>query len=97
MAAVYDALGGIGFFDYPSAFRGVSPTATGETITVAPSRSYRLEVRRAGVVPSVTWDDRSLSHLEEASRLLQVFDLINRFVNERADVKRLPVSRAACM
>jgi hypothetical protein len=96
MAAVYDAFGSIGFFDYPSAFRGVSQTATGETTTVAPSTSYRLEVRSSGVVHSVTWGDRFFPHSEEASRLLKVFDLINGFVNDRPDVKRLPVSRAGC-
>jgi hypothetical protein len=96
LAGVYDALASIGFFDYPSAFRGVSQTGTSEIAETGPSTSYRLEVRSSGVVHSITWDDRLFPHSEEASRLLKVFNMINGFVNDRPDVKGLPVSRAGC-
>jgi len=45
----------------------------------------------------VSWDDRFFPHTEEASRLLKLFDLINGIVNDRPEVKRLPVSRAGCL
>ena len=96
MADVHAALDSIRFFDYPTKFLGARPTATGEARTVIPYTTYRLEVRSSGVVDTVSWDDRSFPHSEEASRLLKVFELINVFVNDRRDVKRLPVSRAGC-
>jgi hypothetical protein len=95
MAAVYDALGKIAFFDYPSMFPGGSRTQ-GEITTISPSTSYRLEVRSAGVVHVVRWDDKSFPRSEEASRLLRVLDLIDGFVNDRPEVKRLPQPRVAC-
>jgi hypothetical protein len=66
-------------------------------IGLHPSATYRLEVRSSGVVHTVFWDDRFFPHSEEASRLLKVFQLINDFVNDRPEVKRLPVSRAGCL
>lgn len=96
MTAVHAALGSIRFFDYPTRFAGGKPTATGELMAVMPYTSYRLEVRSAGAVHTVSWDDRARPHSDEANRLLKVFELINAFVNERPDVKRLPVSRAGC-
>jgi hypothetical protein len=96
MADAHAALDSIRFFDYPTKFLGARPTATGEAKTVHPYATYRLEVRSSGVVHTVSWDDRSLPHSEEASRLLKVFELINAFVNDRPDVKRLPMSRAGC-
>jgi hypothetical protein len=97
MAAVHDALGSIGFSDYPTKFQGASPTAAGEIKMVQPSDTYRLEVRSGGVVHSVTWNDDSFPHSEEATRLLRVLKTIERFINERPEVKRLPPRKAACM
>ena len=97
MAAVYDAIGSIGFFNYPSKFLGVKPTATDETIARHPFTTYRLEVRSSGLMHIVSWDDQFSPHTEEAIRLLKVFDLINGIVNDRPEVKRLPVSRAGCL
>jgi hypothetical protein len=97
MAAVYDAIGSIGFFNYPTKFLGVKPTATDEITVRGPSTTYRLEVRSSGVMHIVSWDDRFFPHTEEASRLLKLFDLINGIVNGRPEVKRLPVSRAGCL
>jgi len=97
MAAVYDAIGSIGFFNYPTKFLGVKPTATDEITVKGPSTTYRLEVRSSGVMHVVSWDDRFFPHTEEASRLLKLFDLINGIVNDRPEVKSLPVSRAGCL
>ena len=96
MAAVYDAIGSIGFFNYPTKFLGVKPAATAENFGRLPFTTYRLQVRSSGVVHTVSWEDR-FPHTEEASRLLNLFDLINGIVNDRPEVKRLPVSRAGCL
>jgi hypothetical protein len=96
MRAVYDEVLNIGFFDYPTLFWGGVVSTTGEASYVHPSTSYRLDVRNAGIVHTVSWDDRSRPRSEEANRLLKLFDIINGFVNDRPEVKNLPVSRGGC-
>jgi hypothetical protein len=95
-ATIADAVRRVGFFDYPAVFGGGQPGANGDIVTVTPSTIYRLEVRDAGVVHTVTWNDSSRPHTDAANRLLTLFDLLNRIIGERSEVKRLPVSKAGC-
>jgi hypothetical protein len=97
MYVVYQALVGIDFFHYPARFRGGVSTPTGETTTVSPSTKYRLEVRAAGQTHTVFWDDNHFPHSEAATRLLKLFEMINGFLNDRAEVKRLPASQMFCL
>jgi len=64
--------------------------------SLLPFTTYRLQVRSSGVLHTVSWEDR-FPHTEEASRLLKLFDLIKGIVNDRPEVKRLPVSRSGCL
>jgi hypothetical protein len=96
LAAVEARVDDIHFFEYKPDFRRVPPGLV-ETITTTPSTTYRLEVRRLGAVHTVEFDDANRPRSEEASRLLELFNLIIGFVDERPDVKRLPRPRVACM
>ena len=95
-AAVYQEIANIRFFDYPTDFKGVLLGA-GETTTTSPSTAYRLEVRSAGIIHTVAYDDRYGPRSQEANRLLNLFDLVNGFIKDNPDVKRLPAPRVNCM
>jgi hypothetical protein len=95
LAAVEARIDAIHFFEYKADFRRVPPGLV-ESIHTSPSTTYRLEVRRAGTVHTVEFDDANTPRSEEATRLLELFNLIIGFVDEHPDVKRLPTPRAAC-
>jgi hypothetical protein len=94
MTAVYEAIANIRFFEYPTTF--VGGAGLGETITTTPSTSYQFEVRNAGVVHRVSWDDAHSPRSEAANRLLNLFKMIIGFINDHPDVKRLPTPRVRC-
>ena len=97
MAVVYEEIVKIGFFSYQADFRRVVPGPGGETTTTIPSTTYRLEVRSGGMIYTVTYDDKfSSPRSEEADGLLNLFKLIDGFVNDLPDVKRLPALRFHC-
>ena len=94
MRAISEAVGKIGFFDYPAKFSG-GRAGVDEVISVKPAFMYRFEVRRAGRLHTVTWDDGTLPASAEAIRLGKLFELLMGFITEHPDVKRLP-SRLGC-
>lgn len=96
MAAVEARIDDIQFFEYPTHFSGVAP-GLAETIRIAPSTTYRLEVRRMGAVHIVEWDDADSPRSERANRLLELFNVIIGFIDEHHDVKGLPRPRVVCM
>jgi hypothetical protein len=97
MDAVYQGIVSIDFFHYPARFSGGALTPTGEMATVSPSTKYRLEVRAAGQTHTVFWDDNHFPHSEAATRLLKLFEMINGFLNDRAEVTGLPGAKVYCM
>jgi hypothetical protein len=94
MRAISEAVEGLRFFDYPAKFSG-GRAGVDEVITVTPAYMYRLEVRSAGRLHTVTWNDGTLPSSLEADRLHKLFELITGFITEHPDVKGLP-SRFAC-
>lgn len=71
MVAIYEAIVAIRFFDYPTDFRG-GDSGVSESITISPSTTYRLEVRSADVVHTVSWDDAHSPRSVEANLLLNL-------------------------
>jgi len=71
LAAVEARIAAIHFFEYKADFRRVPPGLV-ETITTIPSATFRLEVRRAGAVHTVEFDDANTPRSEEANRLLRL-------------------------
>jgi hypothetical protein len=98
MARIAEAVEQARFWEYPTDFtrsgRGVPAEATSIT-TMVPYQSYRLEVRRAGRVQSVSWDDKSSPSSEEANRLRNLFALIRTIVYEYPAVRQLR-SKSPC-
>jgi hypothetical protein len=95
MAAIFEAIVKIDFFAYPERFRGVREE--GVLSMKEPSTTYHLEVRNAGIVHAVTWDDGEGPWSEPANRLSTLFKLIERFLDNHPAVKRLPPSEAVCL
>ena len=58
--------------------------------------AYRLEVRSRGMTHTLSYNDGELPRSDEAERLLGLFDLIDSFLNEHPDVKRLGPLRYPC-
>jgi hypothetical protein len=100
MTAIYRTIEDIRFFDYPSTFDGV-PTdvrdGVRDVITTVPYDTYRLEVRNAGVVHTVSWEDKSKPTTAEADRLRDLFSMVLGFVHEHPAFKVLPRSTMGCM
>ena len=95
MSAIYRTIESIKFFDYPSTFVGVVKGVPEVTMTV-PYRTYRLEVRNAGVIHAVTWKDAYKPTTVEADRLRNLFSMVLGFIHEQPDFKRLPPPLAGC-
>jgi hypothetical protein len=89
--AISAAVETIRFFDYPTQFTGLRADAD-EVTTTTPSEKYRLEVRSAGRMHTVSWDDKTTPSSEEAIRLRELFQLMIGFVLERPAVKKLPAN-----
>jgi len=96
MVVVYREIVRIGFFDYQPDFRRVVPRLGGDTTSRTPSTAYRMEVRSRGMTHTVSYNDGETPRSEEAERLLGLFDLIDGFLNEHPDVKRLAPIRDPC-
>ena len=96
IAAVYQEILNIRFFDYATDYKRVVPGPRGEVSMKTPSTSYRLEVRSGGMIHTVTYDDCCGPRSEEANRLLSLFNIINGFINDDPIVKSLPTPRIAC-
>ena len=95
MTAIYRAIENIRFFDYPSTCVGV-PIGVQDVKTTIPSNTYRLEVRNAGVVHSVSWRDAYKPTTVEADRLRDLFSMVLGFVHEHPEFKRLPRLTVGC-
>jgi hypothetical protein len=93
---VYREIVKIGFFDYQPDFKRVIPRPGGGSILTTPSTAYRMEVRSAGETHAVIYNDGETPRSEEAERLLGLFHLIDAFLNEHPDVKRLGPIRYPC-
>jgi hypothetical protein len=96
MSAIYRAIENIRFFDHPAVFVGVRPGAV-ETLHISPSYTYRFEVRNAGVVHTVSWDDADKPTTVEADRLRDFFSMVRGFIYEHPEFKRLPRQMVGCM
>jgi hypothetical protein len=95
MTTIYRTIESIRFFDYPSTFVGV-PAGLQEVITTTPSNTYRLEVRNAGVVHSVSWNDGQKPMTVEADRLRDLFSMVLGFIHDHPEFKRLPPRTIGC-
>ena len=96
MVVVYREIVRIGFFDYEPDFKRVAPRLGGETMLRTPSTAYRMEVRSRGMTHTLSYNDGETPRSEEAERLLGLFKLIDGFLNEHPDVKRLGPIRYPC-
>jgi hypothetical protein len=96
MAAIYEDIVKIDFFAYPTQFSGVVEEAT-ERSTTSPSTTYHLEVRNAGVVHEVIWNDGEGPLTESAKRLSGLLKLIDGVLTSHPKVKRLPRAQVVCM
>ena len=95
-ALVYREIVKIGFFDYQPDFKRVAPLPGGATALSAVSTAYRMEVRMRGEIHTVVYDDSEVPRSEEAKRLLGLFRLIDGFLEDRPEVRRLPPIRYPC-
>jgi hypothetical protein len=95
MGTIYQTIEKIRFFDYPSQFVGVSKGLHASEES-GPARTYRLEVRNAGVVHAVSWNDASKPTTDEADRLRDLFSMMLGFIHEHPEFKRLPRPVASC-
>jgi hypothetical protein len=91
MTAVYRAIEDIRFLDFPTTFQGV-PAGTQEVTTIAPYRTYRLEVRNGGVVHAVVWNDDTKPTTAEADRLRELFSMMLGFIPRTSRVQTSPCS-----
>ena len=96
MAAIYRAVEEIRFFDYPERFTGV-PAGVQETICTDPHFTYRLEVRNAGTVHSVVWEDHCKPTSAEADRLRGLLLMVRGFIYAHPAYQGLPPLTVACM
>ncbi len=96
MVVVYREIVKIGFFDYQPDFKRVVLRPGGGSIMTTPSTAYRMEVRSSGGTHTVTYNDGETPRSEEADRLLGLFRLIDGFLQEHPDVKRLGPIRYPC-
>ena len=96
MVVVYREIVRIGFFDYQPDFKRVVPWPGGDTTLRTPSTAYRMEVRSRGMTHTVSYNDAETPRSDEAERLLGLFNLIDAFLNEHPDVKRLGPIRYPC-
>jgi hypothetical protein len=95
MGTIYQTIDKIGFFGYPSRFVGIAEGRRMLTES-GPARTYRLEVRDAGVVHIVSWNDAFKPTTEEADRLRDLFSMITGFIHEHPEFNRLPRPAAGC-
>jgi hypothetical protein len=95
MSAIYRTIENVRFFDYPSTFVGVRTDAKIIT-TTSPSKTYRLEVRNAGIVHAVSWDDAHKPTTVEADRLRDLFLMVLGFIHDHPEFKRLPPAIPSC-
>lgn len=95
MSVIYRGIENIRFFDYPAVLVGVSPDAKVITET-APSFAYRFEVRNAGAVHAVAWNDSRKPTTVEADRLRELFSMIRGFIHDHPAFKRLPRPLGGC-
>jgi hypothetical protein len=95
MRTVYRTTEDIRFFDYPATFIGVSP---GDQVTIMhPASTYRLEVRNAGAVHTVSWLDNVRGPTTPgADRLRDLFSMVRDFIHEHPEFKRLPRPTIGC-
>jgi hypothetical protein len=95
MSAIYRAIENIRFFDYPAIFVGVRPGLV-ETAHISPGYKFRFEVRNAGVVHTVSWDDSSKPTTVEADRLRDFFTMVRDLIYDHPEFKRLPRPNVGC-
>jgi hypothetical protein len=95
MSAVYRAIENIRFFDYPAIFVGIRPGLV-ETVHISPGYQFRFEVRNAGVVHSVSWDDSNRPTTVEADRLRDFFSMVRDLIYGHSEFKRLPPANMGC-
>jgi hypothetical protein len=90
MSAIYRTIENIRFFDYPTVFVGGRPGV--EVITTTPSNTYRFEVKNAGMVHAVSWQDSDTPTTVEADHLR---DLFRRYVASSMNIPSSSGSRLA--
>jgi len=95
MTDIFRTIEEIRFFEYPASFVGIAAGAA-EIVKTIPSPTYRLEVRNAGVVHTVTWEDAYKPTTAEADRLRNLFEMIIGFIHAHEDYKRLPPVLVGC-
>lgn len=95
MTAISLTIESIRFFDYPSAFHGVPPDLP-EVGWLHPAPTYRLEIRTAGSVHTVSWKDAYRPTTAEADRLRDLFSMVLGFIHDHPAYKRLPPAIGGC-
>jgi hypothetical protein len=96
MTDIHQAIENIRFFDYPSKFVGV-PSDARETVTTTAFYTYRMEVRNEGAVHTVVWKDAYKPTTAEADRLRRLFSMVQGFIHDHPEFKRLPPAVVNCM
>ena len=90
LQSIYEAIAAARFFEYPSTYRVLGPSAQ------APSEHYKLDVSSAGVSHSVSWHDAIRPSTLEADRLRMLFTTIKAVIADLPEVKSLPRPRIGC-
>ena len=68
-----------------------------ETVHISPSYTFRFEVRNAGVVHSVSWDEKTRPTTVEADRLRDFFTMVRDLIYGDPAFKRLPPANVGWM
>lgn len=95
MAHLYDLVTQIDFFNYPSIFKaeqGQPLRMKGSPFIV----KYQMEVRSAGRIHSVQWDDDQTATGPQADGLRRLFSWAIAFIIDRPEVTRLALSAERC-
>jgi hypothetical protein len=92
LQGIHDAVVAAGFFEYPARL-----SASGGDAYVVPAEHYRLEVRSAGKLHSVSWEDHTRPRSEDANRLRFLFTRIKELLAYRAELKNLPRPSVECL
>jgi hypothetical protein len=95
MNLIHTTVQTIRFFDYPSPYYGV-PAGVKTLQEFGPAKTYRLEVREAGVVHQVMWHDAHRPTTADADRLRALLEMILGAIHEHPDYKRLPPRTRSC-
>lgn len=96
MAAIYERMVQIDFFDYPEQFKVQVPAGESAQV-ITPAPTYKLTVRADGRSHTVTWvDEIQKPTTAEADALRGLFQCLFRILQGHPDVQALPTPHVGC-